>query len=94
MSNPWTIWLDAARLSLQAQCVIALRMMRLAQGGALAAREAHRMVAEKVIAGGEAQAGAFLALASHAGDRAVRRAATRPYRRAICANRRRLVRRI
>ena len=41
-------WHDAAMLSFEAQHVIALRMMKLAQGGKLARAEASRMVAEKV----------------------------------------------
>lgn len=34
-------------LALECQCVIALRMMRLAQGGAAASAEVHRMWTEK-----------------------------------------------
>jgi hypothetical protein len=41
-------WYDATMLSFEAQQVIALRMMKLAQGGKLARAEASRMVAEKV----------------------------------------------
>ena len=51
----WTkLALDAARLSAEAQSVIALRMMRLARGGKIANREARRMVMEKGVAFAEA----------------------------------------
>lgn len=40
--------LQAAWLAMEAQQVIALRMMKLAMGGPAAKREAHRMVAEKL----------------------------------------------
>ena len=43
-------------LALEAQSVIALRLMRIAGGGALARSEATRMVTEKVQALGEAGA--------------------------------------
>jgi hypothetical protein len=45
--TPGLISLALARLGIEAQRVIALRMMRLAGGGALARREAWRMMAEK-----------------------------------------------
>jgi hypothetical protein len=55
MIRNWTkLALDAARLSAEAQSVIALRMMRLARGGKIAEREARRMVAEKGVAFAEA----------------------------------------
>jgi hypothetical protein len=44
-------WRDAAMLSLQAQQVIALRMMKLARGGKRARAEASRMTAEKLAEG-------------------------------------------
>jgi hypothetical protein len=43
-------WFDAAMLSIEAQQVIGLRMMRLAQGGKAAQAEASRMVTEKMAA--------------------------------------------
>ena len=92
MTDPWRAWLDAARLGVEAQCVIALRMMRLAEGGALAAREAQRMVSEKMIAGAQAQIAAAMTLATGGTAHAARRAASKPYRRAVGANRRRLTR--
>ena len=61
----WNAWFalssQAALLGLEAQGVIALRLMRLAAGGALAESEASRMIAEKVEALGEAQTAAAMA---------------------------------
>jgi len=90
MRNPWTAWLDAATLVVKAQSVVAFRMMRLAAGGALATSEAQRMIAEKAVAAAEAQLAAGMALASGRGAEAAKRAAIRPYRRAVNANHRRL----
>ena len=92
MFNPLSAWFDALRLSADVQRVIALRTMRLAAGGPLASKEARRMVAEKVVAAGEAQGAALLALATGASPAtAAKRARTR-YRRAVRANKRRLSR--
>ena len=43
-------------LAMESQAVIGLRMMRLAMGGKVAARETRRMVTEKAIAGSLAAA--------------------------------------
>ena len=92
MKNPWTAWFGAAAFATEAQWVIALRMMRLAAGGTTAAAEAQRMVAEKFLAGAQAQVAAGIALASGRGSHAAARAAATPFRRAVRANRRRLTR--
>ena len=63
MSNAFRVWNNwfsvssqTAMLALEAQSVIALRLMRIAGGGALARSEATRMVTEKEQALGEEQA--------------------------------------
>ena len=71
-----------AETNLAAQRVIGLRMMRLAGGGAIGAREVQRMITEKMIVGGEA--GALLLTGANAHKVAKR------YRRAVRANERRL----
>ena len=88
MFNVMNAWFEAARFGADIQNVIALRMMRLAGGGPLAASEARRMVTEKVFALGEAQARILLALASGQSFDAAK--AYAPYRRRVRANRRRL----
>ena len=67
MLNPWlSFGLKAWQIGLEAQSVIALRMLRLAAGGARAEAEASRMVTEKVTAAGEAQmAAAMAAMGGH-----------------------------
>jgi len=92
MMNPWTYCLAMTRFAFEAQTVIALRMVRLAAGGALAQREAGRMVAEKAEALAKAQLAAAAALA---GGRGPGRAGARAfgiYKRAVSKNRRRLSR--
>ena len=58
MLNLWHAYIRAAQVGWDANVVVAMRLMRLAAGGALAQREAQRMVAEKVTAIAEAQAAA------------------------------------
>src|SRR5262249_1563949 len=57
--NLWHAYIRAAQVGWDANLVVAMRLMRLAVGGALAQREAQRMVAEKVAAIAEAQAAAI-----------------------------------
>jgi hypothetical protein len=89
MANPWTSLFEAARFGWEVQCVIALRLMRLAAGGALAQREAIRMTSEKAAIVPIAQIAAATALAT---GRKPARAAFKSYRRAVRRNRRRLSR--
>ena len=91
--DPWTYTLNLARLGFEAQHVIALRMMRLAAGGALAHREAQRMVVEKSAALMTAQMAAAAALMGGHGPRTAAARALRPYKRAVSRNRQRLSRR-
>lgn len=81
----YSLGLSMMRLGLEAQQVVALRLMRLAAGGPLAVAETQRMVAEK--AGAMAEAGVSLALGAPPAA-VIRRA-----RSAVRANRRRLTRR-
>ena len=56
MKTWWNFSADVALAGLEAQRVIALRLAKLAAGGAPAQNEAHRMVTEKVAASAEAAA--------------------------------------
>src|SRR6478735_11131385 len=57
MFSTWMkLSLDAARLGFEMQTVMALRMLKLAQGGAAATTEAQRMMTEKGVAFAEAAA--------------------------------------
>ena len=91
--NPWTYSLALTRFAIEAQTVIALRMLRLSAGGALARREAGRMVMEKGEALAKSQIVAAAALASGRGPRTAGTRAFGTYKRAVSKNRRRLSRR-
>jgi hypothetical protein len=84
---------DMARLGAEAWMVVGLRMMKLAAGGPLAAREAQRMVTEKAAAAIEAQVRSGAALMRGASPQSAGRTAMTGYRRRVKANRRRLSRR-
>jgi hypothetical protein len=95
MENPaqmWKSWLvlssQAAWLTWEAQTLVALRLMRLAQGGALAQTEAQRMVTEKVAAMTEAQ-GIVAAAIMGSGSHRVARKVLGVYRKRVRGNRRR-----
>lgn len=78
-------------LALEAQQVIALRLMKIAQGGPAAAKEAHRMVAEKLDAA--AAAATMVTAAAARGSRSGGTdAVVRMLRRRVRANRKRLAR--
>ena len=90
--NNWiALTLDAARLGLEAQQVVALRLMHLAAGGPTVGAEAQRMVSEKAAAFVEAQIAIAAALARGSGHGAARQALG-CYRRRVRANARRLSR--
>jgi hypothetical protein len=79
-------WLEAASFSMDVQRVMALRIMRLASGGPLAATEAQRMISEKVSAFGEAQVAIATALTTGSSLYAATAEAYGPYRRCVRAN--------
>jgi hypothetical protein len=91
MLNPWLrLGLKAFQIGLEAQSVMALRLLRLAAGGARAEAEASRMVGEKILAAGEAQATTTAAAMRGHKKRGVAGKALNVYRKRIRANTRRL----
>jgi hypothetical protein len=99
MSNlfrSWNNWFSVssqtAMLALEAQSVIALRLMRIAAGGALARSETTRMVTEKVQALGEAQAIAAVGSVTGRNRRHIAKKVAGVYRKRVLGNRRRLTR--
>jgi hypothetical protein len=95
MLNPCLrLSLKAFQIGFEAQSVIALRMLRLAAGGAHARAEAGRMVTEKVLAAGEAQAAATGAVLRGHKKPAVAGKVLNVYKKRVRANKRRLSRRI
>ena len=92
-ADEWLAWqkfsIESWALWMEANAVIGLRMLRLAQGGPAAGYEAERMVTEKFSAFGEAAM--RYAFANHAsGGSSAARSALVPIRRQVQANRRRL----
>lgn len=79
----------AMQLGFEAQTVIALRMMKMAAGGAAAETEARRMVSEKAEAAMDAQLHMGMSAMAGRPDLAPARAIA-VYRRRVRANRRRL----
>jgi hypothetical protein len=94
MFNPWfALSLKAMQMGMEAQSVIALRMLRLASGGARMEAEATRMVTEKVAAAAEAQAVAAVAPISGYPQHVVAINALKVFKKRVRANKRRLTRR-
>jgi hypothetical protein len=94
MSNPWNAWFalsaQAARMCWEAQAVMLLRGLRMAQGGAKAEAEAQRMITEKVAAFAEAQVAATVATLRGSKRHRVAKKALGVYARRVGRNRRRL----
>ena|ERR1700722_10023389 len=97
MSNPmqlWSAWFalssETARLGFEAQRVIAMRMMRLAGGGAAAEAESRRMVSEKIEAFAEAQAAAAAVMAEDGDHHRAAKKVLGIYKRRVRRNTRRL----
>jgi len=92
----WNNWVSllsqAAMLPLQTQSVIALRLMRVAAGGASARSEMQRMVTEKVQALGEAQTAAAIGAVSGRSGRQIAKKVAGVYKKRVRRNRRRLTR--
>lgn len=92
--NSWfTIARDTARMALDAQNVVALRMARFAQAKNFDWAEAHRMTAEKVHALAEAQLAAALSMLTGGKAPAIAHKTVRIYGKRVRANQRRLSRR-
>lgn len=91
-ANPAQVAFDSWMLGLEAANVIWLRSMRLMGGGALAEREARRMVSEKVAASASLPFALWPLMASGAQPDAVVNKALAHYRKPVRANKRRLSR--
>jgi hypothetical protein len=92
--NPWlTIARDAARLAVDAQSVVALRLARFARSAEFDWREAQRMTTEKVAALAQVQVATALSLMSGKQAPAVAKKAIGIYGKRVRRNRRRLSRR-
>jgi len=85
-------WFDAAQFGLEAQSVIAMRLMKIAAGGQDGAAECTRMVMEKFDAVGASVTAGALALAGGKSMEAAAQLALIPVRRRVHANHLRLTR--
>jgi hypothetical protein len=81
-------WMDAAKFNFEVQSVVAMRLMKIAAGGATGAAESTRMVQEKAEASVAALTAGSLALAKGRGVKA--KAAMVPVKKRVSANRKRL----
>jgi hypothetical protein len=92
--NPWFLlaW-DAVQLGFEAQSVIALRLVRLATGGATAWTEARRMVSEKAAASVETHVATMGGTLKGQESALAAEKILRIYKKRVRANKRRLSRR-
>jgi hypothetical protein len=92
----WNSWFalssQAMTLGLEAQSVIALRLMRIAGGGALGQAETERMMTEKVAAFGEAQAAAMAGAFGGDSSESIGKKVMGIYSKRVRGNQRRLTR--
>jgi hypothetical protein len=89
----FSLAMNVARLALESQQVIALRMARLASGGSSGDREARLMVSEKIDTMGETVFAASLLAAAGRGAPAIATDVVRRYRKRVRGNAKRLSRR-
>jgi hypothetical protein len=83
-------WMDAAKFNFEVQSVVAMRLMKIAAGGATGAAETTRMVQEKAEASVAALTAGSLALAKGKTVKAATKAAMVPVKKRVSANRKRL----
>jgi hypothetical protein len=83
-------WMDAVKFNLEVQSVVAMRLMKIAAGGATGAAESTKMVREKAEASVAALTAGALALAKGGSVKAATKAAMVPVKKRVRANRKRL----
>ena len=86
----WNPWFEAVKFSFEVQSVIAMRLLKIAAGGAGSSAECTRMVTEKIKAAADAHTAGAIALAQGKSIRTAAKRAMAPVKRRIRANRRRL----
>ena len=88
----WKSWIDAVQFGLEAQGVIAMRLMKIAAGGQDGAAECLGMVLEKFDAATAAHSAGTLALAGGKSAETATRLAMVPVKRRVRLNHLRLIR--
>ena len=87
----WNPWFEAVKFSFEVQSVIAMRLLKIAAGGAGSSAECTRMVTEKIkAAAADARTAGAIALAKGKSIRTATKRAMAPVKRRVRANRRRL----
>jgi len=92
MLELWSDWIDAATMAVESQSVIAMRLLKIAAGGAAADAECEMMVAEKFAAAAAAHSAATTALFSGKSLPEAAARALAPVRLRVRANHERLSR--
>jgi hypothetical protein len=82
-----TAWMDVVKFNLEVQSVVAMRLMKIAAGGATGAAESTKMVQEKAEASVAALTTGALALANGRSVKAATKAAMIPIKKRVRANR-------
>jgi hypothetical protein len=90
MQSPFAVWFSTCRFGFEAQQVMAARLLGCSRVDAATSLEVARMVNEKFAAFFEGQLAAGIALASGQSGMTAVAEFTRPYRRRVRANHRRL----
>ncbi len=90
MREPFNAWVESMRFACEVQGVVAMRLLRLAQGGAQADAEAQLMIAEKIAAFADAEIAMARALSEGEDFLAAAERGYAPLRRCVAANSRRL----
>jgi hypothetical protein len=88
----WNSWIEAMEFSLEAQGVIAMRLLKIARGGADGAEECWRMMAEKIAAATDANEACASALAHGKSIELAVSSALAPIRQRVRTNHARLLR--
>jgi hypothetical protein len=93
MASPFALWMSTCRFGLEAQQVVAARLLRFSCGDTAVSPEAALMVNEKIAAFFEGQLAAGIAVATGQSGVVAIAEFAKPYRRRVRANHRRLHRR-
>jgi hypothetical protein len=83
-------WMDVVKFNLEVQSVVAMRLMKIAAGGAAGAAESTKMMQEKPEASVASLTAGALALAKGRSLKAATKAAMVPVKKRVRANRKRL----
>jgi len=90
INSSFSLYLDMVRLAIEAQQVVGMRMMLIANGGAAADRESEQMISEKMEVAAAVAMHNVLSLASGKSLEAIGRHTVAEYSKVVSSNRKRL----